>query len=320
MIYLAPMQGLTEITFRKAYYKVFGLSGIDMAISPFISLTHGTLANAYKKIKDVLPEYNAQSLPLIPQILGNEIPQFIEMANRLGEIGYDEVNWNMGCPVTKVAHKKRGSGLLPYPDVVDNILSKVLPNVSTRISLKIRLGYYSPDEVFNLVSVFNRYPLANVVIHPRIGLQMYEGDLFLDVFAQAVADIKHKIIFNGDIFSVADYAKIQRLFPTISDVMIGRGAVLNPLLPLEIKGQTVCDYNKNYVEFVNSLFDEINARNVPDLSKLRKTKEYWQYFAQNFDLSDEDRREVLLSDDLCDTQRMIIEKLSKSDRISSPKL
>ena len=320
MIYLAPMQGLTEITFRRAYYKVFGFSGIDMAVSPFISLTHGNLANAYKKIRDVLPEYNSQSLPLIPQILGNEIPQFIEMANRLGEIGYDEVNWNMGCPVTKVAHKKRGSGLLPYPDMVDNILSKVLPNVSTRISLKIRLGYYSPDEVFNLVSVFNRYPLANVVIHPRIGLQMYEGDLFLDVFAKAIADIKHKIIFNGDIFSVADYAEIQRLFPTMSDVMIGRGAVLNPLLPLEIKGQTVCDYNKNYVEFVNTLFDEINARNVPDLSKLRKTKEYWQYFAQNFDLSDEDRREVLLSDDLCDTQRMIIEKLFNADRISSPKL
>lgn len=318
MIYLAPMQGLTEITFRKVCYKVFGLSGIDMAISPFISLTHGSLANAYKKIKDVLPECNAESLPIIPQILGNEVPQFIDMANRLGEIGYDEVNWNMGCPVPKVAHKKRGSGLLPYPDMVDDILSKVLPKVSTRISIKIRLGYYNPDEVFDLVPVFNKYPLANVVVHPRIGLQMYDGDLFLDVFAQVVSSIKHKIIFNGDICSVDDYVKMQLLFPQITDVMIGRGVVVNPLLPLEIKGQNICNYNDKYAEFVTLLFDEINARNVPEISKLRKTKEYWQYFAQNFDLSEEDRRGVLLMTDLYDMQRVIVEIVSKADRLCMP--
>ena len=263
-----------------------------------------------------MSECNIQSLPIIPQILGNEIPQFIEMANRLGEIGYNEVNWNMGCPITKIAHKKRGSGLLPYPDMVDNILSKVLPHVSTRISLKIRLGYYSPDEVFNLVPVFNKYPLSNVIIHPRIGLQMYEGDLFLDVFAQAIAYIKHKVIFNGDIYSTADYAKIQKLFPLISDMMIGRGVVVNPLLPLEIKGEVISNPKQKYIEFVTTLFDEINARNVPELSKLRKTKEYWRYFSQNFDITDYDRNTVLLSEGLDRTQKMIIEIISKDNFLS----
>ena len=234
MLILAPMQGLTELLFRKAYHHCYP-GAFDLSISPFLSLTHGNLADAWKKIDDVIPQDNIDSIPVIPQILGKEPLEFVGLANRLFDVGYTEVNWNIGCPMRRVTAKHRGSGILPFPDEVRTILDQVLPQLKPRLSIKMRLGLNSPQEIFALIPVLNDYPLANVTIHPRTGRQQYGGQVDLDTFLQVLPLLHHHIIYNGDLCTLDDYRRLHRRFPQITDFMIGRGVLYDPLLPCLIR-------------------------------------------------------------------------------------
>ena len=190
MLILAPMQGLTELLFRKAYHSSFP-GAFDYAVSPFLSLTHGNLKDAEKKIDDVLPWLNEDSMTVVPQLLGREVEEFVDLSNRLYELGYGEVNWNMGCPMRRVAGKHRGSGILPYPEEVREVLDGVVPKLKPALSVKIRLGYRSPYEIDKIIPILNDYPLKEVTIHPRIGKQMYSGVPDLERMGEIIPSLKH---------------------------------------------------------------------------------------------------------------------------------
>ena len=284
------MQGLTEVLFRRAYSTVFP-GDIDMAVSPFLSLTHGDLRHALEKVEDVLPDANKGLMPVVPQILGREPQEFVALANRLYELGYDEVNWNIGCPMRRVAAKRRGAGILPYPDEVRAVLEAVVPAIKPRLSVKMRLGLTSPREIFALIPVLNDYPLKSVTIHPRTGRQQYGGVPDLDTFGEALPLIHSRVIYNGDIRSVADYRQIRSRFPQVEDVMIGRGVLYNPLLPCEIRGGE--DDVRRAVLFLRTLLEAILSRPVSDAAKVRKIKEYWCLSYRSLHLSEVRRNEVL---------------------------
>lgn len=291
MLILAPMQGLTELMFRKVYHRCFP-GALDYAISPFLSLTHGNLTEAWEKIDDVLPEPNRNSIPVIPQILGKESVEFIDLANRLFDIGYTEINWNIGCPMRRVTAKHRGSGILPYPDEVDRILGQVIPHLKPRLSVKMRLGLKSPDEIFNLIPVLNNYPLLNVTIHPRTGRQQYTGQVDLDTFSRALPLLHHKVIYNGDICTPADYRRISQRFPSIQEFMIGRGILYDPLLPLKIKkGQP--DNPAATLHFVQELLNAIQELPIREESRMRKTKEYWCLIRRSLPITEQQAMTVL---------------------------
>ncbi|MBR5028747.1 MAG: tRNA-dihydrouridine synthase family protein [Bacteroidales bacterium] len=274
MLVLAPMQGLTGLPFRRAYYRTFG-DVFDYAISPFISLTHGNLSLADKKISDVLPENNVGSMPVVPQVLGSETQEFVDLANRLYDVGYSEVNWNLGCPMPRVAKKKRGSGLLPFPEKVEEVLDALTTKTSISVSVKMRLGYTSDKEILDLVPVLNHFPLVNVAIHPRIGTDLYQGDLHLQPLHEVLSRLRHKVIFNGDINNPNDVAMVRKEFPGIQDFMIGRGAVSDPLLAVKlVRGENVFDKCR-IITFMNNLYEEIDKLRIPGKSKANKLKEYW---------------------------------------------
>ncbi len=329
MLILAPMQGLTELLFRRAFERAFP-GAFDYAVSPFISLTHGNLKDAEKKIDDVLPERNSGSMRVVPQILGREVGEFVDLANRLYDLGYEEVNWNIGCPMRRVAGKHRGSGILPYPEEVRAVLEGVVPAMRPRLSVKMRLGYRSAKEIDSIVPILNDYPLANVTIHPRIGKQMYSGTPDLTCFAEVLPMLKHKVIYNGDICSLGDYERIRRMFPTVKDVMIGRGVLYNPLLPIEIRGantEGLDGFNGvNGVngfeglrvgglegavgtasEFIVSMMEEIMELDVSREAKMRKMKEYWCLFGKAVRGSEERKRRVLHADCLEEVLALILE-------------
>ena len=291
MLILAPMQGLTELMFRKVYNTCFP-GALDLAISPFLSLTHGNLADAWKKIDDVLPEANQDSIPVIPQILGKEPIEFVELANRLHEIGYTEVNWNIGCPMRRVTAKHRGSGILPYPDEVRSILDYIMPRLRPALSVKMRLGLHSPDEIFNLIPVLNDYPLLNITIHPRTGKQQYSGQVNLDTFEQTLPLLKHQVIYNGDLCTVADYRRLRQRFPKIQHYMIGRGILYDPLLPLKIKNNHPADLKATLL-FVTALSDAINQLPIREESRMRKTKEYWCLVRRSLPITEQQATAVL---------------------------
>ena len=291
MLILAPMQGLTELMFRKVYHNCFP-GALDLAISPFLSLTHGNLADAWKKIDDVLPEANQDSIPVIPQILGKEPVEFVELANRLHEIGYTEVNWNIGCPMRRVTAKHRGSGILPYPDEVRSILDYIMPRLRPALSVKMRLGLHSPDEIFNLIPILNDYPLLNITIHPRTGKQQYSGQVDLDTFEQTLPLLKHQVIYNGDLCTVADFRRLRQRFPKIQHYMIGRGILYDPLLPLKIKNNHPADLKATLL-FVTALSDAINQLPIREESRMRKTKEYWCLVRRSLPITEQQATAVL---------------------------
>ena len=306
---LAPMQGLTEVLFRRVYNHHFP-SVFDYAVAPFVSLTHGNLADATKKIDDILPETNVGSIPVIPQILGKEPDEFIALGNRLADLGYTELNWNLGCPMRKVAAKHRGSGILPFPNEVRRILDTVIPQIKTDISVKMRIGLTSRDEIFRLVPVLNDYPLKNVTIHPRLGRQQYTGHPDLETFANVLPLIKHPVIYNGDICTLEDYNTLTRRFSDIADVMIGRGVLYDPTLPLQIKsGKKFSPEEKKLSTalFIADLIKNINSELPTDEAKLRKIKEYWCLLSRSLPITEQQARTVLHASTLPQTQQLILD-------------
>lgn len=293
---LAPMQGLTEVLFRRVYEECFP-GAIRLSVSPFISLTHN-LQHSKGKAKesllaDVLPENNIGSIPVVPQILGKEPEEFVEMSNILYDLGYREMNWNIGCPMRNITGKHRGSGILPYPDEVRKILDTTVPRTKLQLSVKMRIGLRSKDEIFALIPILNDYPLSSVTIHPRTGRQQYTGVPDLDTFGEALHLIKHPVIYNGDIRTPDDARRIKVRFPEVSDIMVGRGVLYRPTLPLELNGHCPDFTTKLASRFINRLMEEIKTTLPTEQSILRKTKEYWSLLWKSLPISEMQAREVL---------------------------
>lgn len=281
ILYLAPLQGFTDRVFRNSHTRHF--PGFDLAIAPFISALKGGLYKK-KELRDVLPENN-RLLPVIPQIMGNDPDDFAVVADRLYDLGYETVNWNLGCPYKMVAKKKKGSGLLCFPDLVDAFLDRVLTRMQTRLSIKMRLGRYLPDEIFTLMPILNRYPLDEITIHPRTGVQMYEGSVDLDVFEEACRLCVHTIVYNGDIRTAEDFRRLSGRFTFIDRWMIGRGALENPFLPMTIRGE--CDTVTDKTTAIKHFHDDYYQERLDYLSGpahiTDRMKSFWSYLAPSFE-------------------------------------
>ncbi|MBQ9473214.1 MAG: tRNA-dihydrouridine synthase family protein [Bacteroidales bacterium] len=305
---LAPMQGLTELLFRRAYQRTFP-GAIRQAVAPFISLTAGNPSHtASKAMLDVEPRHNEGSIPVVPQILGNDPQQMLALADILAGMGYREVNWNIGCPMRRIAAKQRGSGILPHPDRIGAILDAVCGHMPLQLSVKMRLGHQSPDDIFKIIPLLNSHPLASVTIHPRTGKQLYSGHPDIERFAQALPLIEHPVVYNGDITTLAQYRTITSRFNTVSDIMIGRGILLNPTLSLQIDaGEPLPDDIRLQLshKFLDNLISDILQQPMHDESKLRKIKEYWALVHHSIDLPELSARQLLRINTLPDLTKAI---------------
>lgn len=274
ILILAPMRGITTMHYRRAFVRHF--QGLDIEMAPFISTVSAERINP-KLLKDVLPENNS-GLPLIPQLIGNKADDFVQMTIALHDLGYEEINWNLGCPHKPIRKKRRGSGLLPYPDTVDTLLDQVCDRSPCRISVKVRLGVEDKSELMKLIPVFNRYPLSEVIIHPRTAEQMYTGTVDLDAFEEAFHALELPVCYNGDINDLAFFHAVEKRFPAIDRFMLGRGLLTNPFLCEEIKKYSE---QKNYVERIADFHADVLASYEAildgDQPVLGKMKEFWTY-------------------------------------------
>ena len=304
------MQGLTELLFRRVYEECFP-GAIKLAITPFLSLTHNlhNLLNDKSQsatlrhyLRDVLPEANNGSIPITPQILGKEPEEFIALANKLYDMGYGEVNWNIGCPMRNITGKHRGSGILPYPEEVRAVLDAVMPELKPQLSVKMRIGLRHKEEIFQLVPVLNDYPLASVTIHPRLGRQQYTGVPDMETFGEVLPLIKHPVIYNGDIKTKSDIEQIKEKYPTVADIMVGRGILYNPTLAIE---NETCGKEDLTKHFIGRLMEEIRRTARTDESALRKTKEYWCLLWKALPISEIEARKVLREQELTAVDKMI---------------
>lgn len=280
-LYLAPLRGITDVLFRNIFFDHF--KGIDCAIAPFINPQKNP-SNKKKLLADLFPEDNSR-IEVIPQLLNNRAEEFIDLALRLEDLGYTRLNWNLGCPAPMVANKGRGSGLLPYPEQILELLDEVIPRLGATLSIKMRLGFANKDESLALLPLLNDYPLEEIIIHPRLGKQMYKGATDPDGFADCLALTRHPVAYNGDINSVADYLQHAQRFPQVSRWMIGRGVLMNPLLAEELKGLPPAGSDRTK-ERIYAFHEELCAAYRARLSGpghlLGKMKQLWLYLYRSF--------------------------------------
>jgi len=280
-ILLAPLHGYTEASYRSALASCF--AGFDEAVAPFIALSPAERFNPVR-LRDLKPSLNTH-MTVIPQILGNDSASFIQTASALHDLGYTRLNWNLGCPKRSIAAKKRGSGLLPFPELIYTILEKIIPSIPQKLSVKLRLGRNNPGEIFPVIEVLNSFPLESVIIHPRLGAEMYTKSADTDAFSVVLPSIKHHVIYNGDIFTVDDFHRLNLRFPSVEGWMIGRGALANPFLAEQIKGIELPDtkgQRERFSAFVNHLQQQYQAESHTKTYLLNRMKDNWGFFAFRF--------------------------------------
>jgi tRNA-dihydrouridine synthase B len=280
-IYLAPFQGITGVTFRAIYSKYF--QGVDKLFTPFFTnISNDSKLPARKLAEMGTPLVNG--VEVVPQTLSKDAGEIIHFATFCHQLGFSELNWNLGCPYSMVANKKRGSGLLPYPEMVDEILEKVMAEIPIHFSVKCRLGYQSKEEIFKLIPIFNHHNISELTIHARLGKQLYTGETDLLTFQKAASRLTVLLAYNGDIFSVSDFKRLNKFFPAINTWMIGRGLLSDPFLPSKIKGLSIPEDQQAYIRrFIDDLYIAYRRQLNDNLAVLGILKEYWKYLAVSFD-------------------------------------
>lgn len=315
ILILAPMRGITTRFYRQAFVRHF--QGLDAEMAPFIPTVSADKINP-KLLRDVLPENNSD-LPLIPQLIGNNATDFVNMTKALHELGYEEVNWNLGCPHKPIRNKQRGSGLIPHPERVDALLETICAESPCKVSVKVRLGVSDKSELMNLIPVLNRYPLSEVIVHPRTAEQMYDGKADLGAFALAFQEIKHPVCYNGDINDLAFFQTLDKCFPALKKFMLGRGLLANPFLCEVIKSgnpitEEAIERLKAFHDDVLTGYQTVIDGDVPMLGKM---KEFWAYPAQNLSNGRTFFKKVKKCHRLATYQEIVSEFLAEAEWIST---
>lgn len=268
--YMAPLEGITTHIFRSVYHKYY--RGCDKYFTPFLA----SKRLSSKEANEIKPENNV-GINLVPQILSNNVETFLEIAEQVRDAGYEVININLGCPSGTVVSRKRGAGQLADTYALDKFLDEIFSKCPTKLSIKTRVGMYDTCEWEDILAVYAKYPLEELIIHPRLREDYYTGKPRLDMMKQAIdAKLPFPICYNGDIISKASYDDILKELPTVDRVMIGRGFLRKPdlLEALTGSGKPEC-----LEEFILELADSYERQygKGQDTNVLFKVKDVWNY-------------------------------------------
>ena len=296
--YFAPMEGITDSIYRRLHHKHFG--GVDRYYMPFLSPTiHRQLT--HKEDRE-LPFAAAEQFVAVPQILTKVADDFLWAAQVCQERGYEEVNLNVGCPSGTVVSKGKGSGMLRDLNDLDAFLEDIFAHSPMPISVKTRLGLDSKDEFPAILEVFNRYPIKELTIHPRVRRQFYSGGVEMDMFRFAVENSKNPVCFNGNLNNLPQIQAFSAEFPQVEAVMIGRGLIGDPgmLSPLDADRKVLEDFTTELLETYIEVFG--GARNA-----MFRMKENWGFLRHRFIGSDKLWKDLRKTTDLNEYRRITAE-------------
>lgn len=231
-IYFAPLEGVTDTIFRKVHHSHF--SGVTKYYIPFVSPTKNRFFTA-RELYAISPELN-QGVPVVPQIMAKDASLFLWCAGELKNMGYTEVNFNIGCPSGTVTAKGKGSGLLRTPDALTALLDEIFEKSPLPVSIKTRIGFDSDGEWPRLLSILSSYPIHELTVHPRTRTQFYTGTPYRNRFDEAFDRISCPVVYNGDLFTPEDCETLIKDCPDTSALMLGRGLIANPALAQQMNG------------------------------------------------------------------------------------
>lgn len=307
--YFAPMEGLAGYIYRNAYH-VFFPKGIDKYFSPFIFANRSDSFKT-RELNDILPENN-QGIHLIPQLLTNNAEDFVHTAKRIKLLGYGEINLNLGCPSGTVVSKDRGSGFLAKKAELDEFLNSIFSQQITRISVKTRLGKEKPEEFEELIEIFNKYPMEELIIHPRVQKDFYKNKPNMEAFRAAFARSKNPVCYNGDLFTADDCKRFSVGFPDVGTVMLGRGLLMNPGLVQEILFGIKLEKNLLY-DFHQKIYEGYKGILFGERNVLYKMKELWGYMILIFSDNVKHMKRIRKSQNLRDYEEAVSRLFSESD-------
>ena len=265
------MEGITDHIYRRLHHKYF--PGADRYYMPFLSPTvHRSLTPKEQR------ELEKPDYPLVPQLLTKVPEDFLWMAEKCGEFGYEEVNLNVGCPSGTVTAKGKGAGMLRDPDQLDRFLEEIFRNAPLPVSVKTRIGFEDPAEFPALLEVFNRYPIRELIIHPRVRKAFYKGDVEMDMFRYAAENSKNPLCYNGNLCSKNQAERIAAEFPQVESVMLGRALIADPGMLTE---------NGTQRETLTAFLEELLAEYVENFGGPRnamfRMKEQWHMLLCKFE-------------------------------------
>ena len=277
--YFAPLEGITDDVFRSLHHRYF--PGVDRYYTPFLSPTSDGPAITKKDLRQVLPENNS-GFELVPQLLTNQPGPFLQAAEKLKELGYQEVNLNLGCPSGTVTAKGKGSGFLAHPDKLRAFLDEVFEKTPITISIKTRLGMDDPEKFGPLLELYRQYPIGELTVHPRVRADLYRRPVRMGYFEKALAECPFSVALSGGVGVAGDAKRMETAYPTMSGMMLGRGLVANPALVQQIQGtgDPTVDAIQN---FHGELFDATAARVGSPRNTMFRMKEVWSYLILLFD-------------------------------------
>jgi tRNA-dihydrouridine synthase len=266
--YMAPMEGITDSIYRRLHHKYF--PGVDRYYTPFFSPTvHRALSPRESR---ELPIANTIDVQVIPQLLTKVPEDFIWMTGVCKELGYTEVNLNLGCPSGTVTAKSKGAGMLREPSLLQNFLDNIFSNTALPISVKTRLCFDNRDEFYSLLDIYNQYPIVELTIHPRLRKDFYTGNIDMDMFDFAVHNSQSPLCYNGNLCSNNQIIQFSKAYPQIQAVMLGRGLVGNPgmLTPGGTDVQVLAN-------FLDELMEEYAVNFGRARNAMFRLKENWRY-------------------------------------------
>ena len=302
--YFAPLEGLTDSTFRKIHHAYFP-EGIDRYYTPFFSPTvHRALTPREAR---ELPPADTLDAVVIPQLLTKVAEDFLWLAQQCKDLGYRQVNLNLGCPSGTVTAKGKGSGMLRDLETLEAFLDEIFASCALPISLKTRIGFQSSEEFPRLLELFNRYPAAELIVHPRVRTAFYKGDVDMESFRLCMAESKIPVCYNGDITTTQKAADLQRQFPQLDSVMIGRGLIADPgmLMP----GGTD---RKILAAYLNELLESYLVAFGGSRNAMFRMKEHWSMLIHKFENNERLAKQLRKTTDLDQFRvitRQILEEL-----------
>lgn len=306
--YFAPMEGITGYIYRNAQSRHFKKA--DCYVTPFIASNQKGILKSRDK-NDILPEHN-DGIRLIPQILSGRAEEFILMANRIKEYGYEEVNLNLGCPSQTVTAKKKGAGFLLYPEELERFLDEVFGGLDMKISIKTRLGWENPEEFYDLIRIFNRYPLESLMIHPRVRMDFYKNRPNWEVFGEGISMSKNPVCYNGDLFCADDVKRFREHFPSVDRIMIGRGLLRDPALLEKTQGEEKETDKERYRDFIQDVCEGYREVMSGDKNVLFKMKELWSYMIDLFAGAEKYGKRIRKAKNLTEYEQIVSELFASS--------
>ena len=282
--YVAPMEGLTDRVWRQAHQKWFGWAGAPAKYyAPFLSPPENRVL-IKKKMAELAPESNPGA-PVVPQLLAKDGALAAWMVGQLRQLGYTEVNLNFGCPSGTVTAKGKGSGMLRDLDKLDAFLAALFAEAEGPLTVKTRLGVEKPEEFAAVLEVYNRYPIAELTIHPRVMRQQYRGIADREAFAKALPECRMPVCYNGDLTTVEQLRALEADFPAVQSLMVGRGIIADPALFRQALGGPAAT-KEELRGYLDDLYQDYTALFGSAGCAISRMKGHWFYLIHRFEGSE----------------------------------